>query len=178
MAKLLIETMIILAVAHFIYSGIILPMIRFSLRFQLFKLRDQLRSLKISHEIEISDEVFNLVQEAINNTIKLLPQADPTTIAIAERKIKDEQGLNRMIAHRIGLIEECSIPEVMSVYTETLKVFCKAVLANTGMWYPYLFPIVVVAITFKQMGAQFRLLTSVPEKDIDDIIPKDHLAAL
>jgi hypothetical protein len=88
MVKLLIEILMILAVAHFIYNGIILPMIRFSLRVHLFKLRDQLRNLKIRYDVEISDEVFNLVQASINNTTKLLPQADPWILAMADRKIK------------------------------------------------------------------------------------------
>jgi hypothetical protein len=67
---------------------------------------------------------------------------------------------------------------VLSIYTETNKIFTKAVLANTGMWFLYIFPIAIVAVMFKQIGAQLKLLISVPEKDIDDIIPKDHFAAL
>lgn len=177
MVKLLIEIMIVLAVAHFVYSGIILPMIRFSLRSDLFKLRDQLRNLKIRHDLEISDEVFNLVQETVNNTIKLLAQVDLTTLAIAARRIKDEQELNRMVVYRIGLIEGCSIPEVMSVYKESGNVFMKAVLANTGMWFLYVVPVAILVVMFKQIGAKLKFLISAPEKDIDEILPTDHLAA-
>jgi hypothetical protein len=67
---------------------------------------------------------------------------------------------------------------VMSVYKETLNVFNKAVFANTGMWFLYVVPVAILVITFKQLGARLRRRISVPEEDIDQIVPKDHLAAL
>ncbi len=73
-----------LAILHFIYEGIILPSIRLNLRYKLFVLRDELRSLR--HEVAIVvgffQKIFSLVKDIVslseNDLHKLMPAHSAT----------------------------------------------------------------------------------------------------
>jgi hypothetical protein len=101
-----------------------------------------------------------------------------TTIEQAQRKISQEPSLREMVKRRIESIEGSTEPQVLIIYSALVEVFSKALLANTGMWFLYVFPIAIVAFTFKQIVNQLKFILSVPEKDIDDVVPSDPLAAI
>lgn len=170
--------MLILALIHFVYSGILLPSIRFSLRLRLFALRDELRNLKIENEVDLSDDVFTYVQESLNNTINILPRIDIPTIKLADREIKDHQLIIREVESRISLIEECHVEEVKEIYVEMFKIFRLALLANTGPWFAYLIPAVIVAFPFRKLAEVIQKIVAVPENQIESVLPFDPMASI
>lgn len=170
--------LIILALIHFIYSGILLPSIRYSLRLRLFGLRDELRNLKIANEVDLSDQVFIYIQESLNNTINILPRIDMPTIKLAEREIKDHQAITQEVNRRIRLIEECSVEEVKEIYIEIFKIFRVAFFANTGPWFAYLIPAVIVAFPFRKLAQAIQTIVAVPENQIEFVLPFDPMESI
>lgn len=64
----------IFAIYHFVYESIIAPNVRLELRFELFKLRDELRNIKLNRELSKEDnEVFSILDETICVAINRLP---------------------------------------------------------------------------------------------------------
>ena len=122
-----------LAMMHFIYESIILPSIRLSLRFKLFALRDQLRSMVMQGTA--SNEVFRIQQSSINNAINMLSWADQAMISRFERQLRDDEAMRKRVEKRVKIVEDYDSEEFQRVVRETSAVFQNAVIANMGAWF-------------------------------------------
>ena len=62
-----------LAAFHFLYQDVVLPSIQVSLKNKFFRLRDDLRMLKILGDPAADEDAYPIIQEGINNFINSLP---------------------------------------------------------------------------------------------------------
>ena len=62
-----------LAGYHLMYESVILPTIRMSVRYKIFKVRDRLRAEKIKKGDELDDSVYRIVEDNLNNALFFLP---------------------------------------------------------------------------------------------------------
>ena len=72
---ILLISLAVLAILHFIYEAIILPTIRWNLRNELFSLRDKLRNVVINKE-QYDPATFELAHSGINHFINRLHHLD------------------------------------------------------------------------------------------------------
>lgn len=145
----LLFILIILAVFHFLYESIFLPNHRLKLRYDLFTLRDELRDLKINLQGGINDKLFGIVDSSISNTIKYLPQINISLILKVEKIIETNEMVKKHVERRMEFVNTCDIPEVTKILARTSNIGLKALLLNTGGWFIYLIPIVILILAFK-----------------------------
>ena len=110
--KYIILVVMALAVWHLVYEAILLPSFRLSLRFRLFKLRDELRWLRVRHPTEVPEEVFQLLQGRVNTGLKLLPFMDIPMLRLVYETVHTDRQLKERIEERDRIISACSVPEV------------------------------------------------------------------
>lgn len=164
-----------LVVFHFVWEGIIAPSIRLEIRYKLFKLRDELRRLKIEQGNRFSDEIFDDLQKTINNEIGLLHRGNIGNLYRAYRKFGNDEGLVAEMTRLEKLIEECPLDEVRDVRNKSVGWGMLGFLVNSGGWFVYIVPPVLLAISYGTIRSFIKKLIVLPEKDIDRIIPPQNL---
>lgn len=169
--------LLFLAGFHLLYDGILAPSIRYELRFQLFALRDKIRSLKIKHGKELDDEVYLYLENSINGTIKYLHLINLSVMYEAYRSILRDKGLKEKIERQKSLLRKCSVVEVNDVIDEHSTILQNAVLANVFGWFIYIVPLFALLSLFKQCADLIKTLTFLPEQDIEGFLPPGSLTA-
>ena len=176
MAIILFVCLLALTVVHFVYERLLLPTIRLNLRYQVFALRDQLRGL---HDESLDPKVYRYMQEALNNSINILPRLNLSLIWEAQRALRDNPGLEKRIETRWKVINECPVEEICTIYRDCGAILMRAFNANCFFFYIYLLPFVLIGLFFfecKNKIVRFiEYMLSVPEKE-SPIIPSLRFA--
>src|SRR5437868_5875971 len=110
-------TLVVVALFHFVFQGILLPTLRLHRRFVLFSLRDRLRSIR---DETLSQEALRYQQDAINNAMRALANLDVFALEAVKRRLNADQALRNRVAQRIAVIESCESAEFQTIVTETL----------------------------------------------------------
>lgn len=165
--------LVALAIYHFLLESTILPSTRLCIRFELFALRDQLRTLKIEQAETISDEVFENLQGAINTSIRLLPQLLICTIVTASATIQSDESLQKRIEKRKQVFESCAVEQVQVIRNRVVFLTVVALLVNSTGWVIYLIPFIPV-FTFSvisRLKTKVKTLLVAPSGEVDRLIP-------
>ncbi|MGE0882356.1 MAG: hypothetical protein AB7P14_02320 [Blastocatellales bacterium] len=167
-----------LAIFHFIYTGIILPSLRFRLRLELFRLRDELREIQISDENKLSPEVFEVLQTLINNTVNLLPRLNAALVHNVTERINSDPVLRHQVDKRLSMIQASNDDRVRRIDLQVGKIISKALRYNMMPLFVYLIPLVIVVWFFGQLAGQIKQISAIPEQEIDHVLPHDVSAGL
>lgn len=165
-----------LATFHFIYEGIIAPSLMLRLRFRIFRLRDDLRRLRIGPSPIITDEDFERHQQGLNNIINLLPYINLMNMREAVHALKRDKSLLEKSKKRVALLENCPSREAIRIYEQANNVLLGALLVSCGGWFLYIVPIIVAFLIIDQIKTFIQDLTTLPEADIKRIAPRMHRA--
>jgi len=174
---LLLSIMMFLAIWHFAYESILMPTIRLGLRYRFFKVRDKLRMLKIQKKNEITEDLFNHLDNFINSSINYLPYLNYSLIIQAKEEFKSNIELQRQVEQKIELMNSCKSIEAKKLYEETIHYSNCAFILNMGSWIIYLLPILlIVYILFKiellafGLEKEIKKITFTPENQFDKFV--------
>lgn len=161
-----------LAIIHFIYEAIIAPSMRFKARLDLFRLRDELRSMKIKHGDTLDDKHFNYLQDSINSTINMIPRFELMTISMMMVALKKDSYLEKKLQERLKVLDDCVIPDVIEIRKRSMDIALRAYFINSGMWFCYLLPIAISLGLYKALKDKIRSIISLPIHGLEKIAPK------
>ncbi len=167
---------IILCVAlfHFIYEGIIIPSVRLYLRYRLFKLRDRVRWLTITERTRINESLLSYLQNAINNSINLMPIFDLRTLYLAFSSFRNNPDFEKRSNEVNKLIENHSTPETKAIIRKNNKIFTYALLANSGVMFVYavifILPFLFLLGFLKTIKLVIKGILSTPESKIEQLV--------
>lgn len=165
----LIVLAVVILVNYVLEAGIA-PSERLQLRFRLFALRDRLRDLKMQNP-ELSDEVFDLVQDELNCGIYLLPLISATLMAKAKNGIANDESWRSRIKKRRHLLETCGNDEVRRIDAESTEVLRDALAINSIGWMIYILPPIIAWILVRVCLSSIRSLLSTPLKELERRFP-------
>lgn len=172
--------MVLLAILHFIYDGIVAPSLRLEARYRLFSLRDELRELKKIRGNELQDRHFANLQSMINTMLGNLSQFDIGTIYRMEREFRNDQELKKRVEARVRLMDDCKDPDALKLRQKAVLMGFQATAVNSGAWFLYLLPIISVASSFNAVKARVKPALSLTTNDLKRVIPdqvsSDHAA--
>lgn len=131
---------------HLIYESILAPMLRLELRYKLFKIRDQLRNLKIEQKYLFKDDTFELLDESVCATIKLLPSYSIFNIFLAWRISRNDQQLKKKVRVHQELIAKSKLPAIHKIDREIVRSAAFALAFNSGGWIYIVFPLAMLLI--------------------------------
>jgi hypothetical protein len=176
-APIILATLVVLTLTHFIYEAILAPSFRASLRLSLFALRDRLRNLKMEKGAKLSDEVFRDLQGSINFAATRLNQIDLHLLKNAREAFERDKKLRERVARRIAMFEACPMVELHQIRSDYFEVLDTALAVNTGGWVPYLIPIVIGLVLRDSAQGLVKKVFSLTETEIDKIAPQDWVPA-
>lgn len=164
-----------LAAFHWIYESILAPSFRLNLRFRLFALRDELRSLKMDLDTDLKDKHFDYLQDSINALISMLSRFDLGTLHAITKELERNPELMSKIEARTKILDDCNIPHARDVRRKSVQIASQALLVNSGGFMPYTLPIVLavagVAAIRSQYKRQIKNLLSVPGTELQRVAP-------
>jgi len=171
MMALLFIALAILTFIHFVYEGILAPSFRAKLRLDFFKLRDDLRDLKIARKNELSDEVFRDLQDGINGAVVRLNQIDFGLLKKAHDAFERDEKLQKSVARRNAMFDACAVGEVKEIRQRYFELLDRALMINSGGWFPYLVPIALALIFADTARNSIKNVFTLPENDLNRIAP-------
>lgn len=166
-----------LAIFHFWWDGIIAPSVRLEMRYELFKMRDSLRRLKIDHGEQVNDELFDVLQHMLNNELAFLHRATFGNLYFAYKRYGDKEDLKLGFEKFTKLVEESHLDEVKAIaHRSSLIVVC-ALIVNSGGWLVYVVPILLLAISYKTIQVlATKLLIGLTYKEVRTLFPDPNHA--
>ncbi|HEY6019994.1 MAG TPA: hypothetical protein VIY48_08865 [Candidatus Paceibacterota bacterium] len=171
MSYLLLSIML-LAVFHFVYESIVAPSWRLSIRFRLFALRDELRTLKMNHGEQLDNKHFNYLQDSINSIIHALPRIEVTTVAHIKLAIESDPELKARLVARQKILDDCVFPEMGEIRKRSIKLSLEVLAANSAGWVIYFIPFMYLASVYKSLERRVRALISLSDPDLAKVAPE------
>ena len=171
MIYFIIYFLVFATVFHLVWESILAPSFRLGLRYELFRLRDEVRWLHYNEREDCSEEVFRFLQGIINNGIRLLPRTDFTLMATVDRAIANDESLRKRIEKRRELLDACTNPHVKRIEERIEHIGRRAFAINTAGWAIYVVPLFGA---FACIGAVKRFIRGallVPEQELAKITP-------
>ena len=163
MASLVLIFLVLVAV-HAIYECILLPSIQDNLKYKLFKMRDDLRYVKIQEKEYVSEEIYQYLHEALNNSIRLVNSINFSTYKLSKIDHKDLVEIKK----RRQLIETCPIEKVREIHQFMGEVVLRSLLANTGILVIlYLMPVAFAIVLSGRIKMKIRNLINIPESKFE-----------
>ncbi len=154
---------IIISVFHFIYESIFLPNKRLELRYDLFKIRDQLRQIKAQKKLEVSDKVFENLDNSICSTIQHLPYFKLSLLFEAEKRFERDDKMRSKVQKKIKIIEDCNVEEVRLIHERLSTISMRAIVLNAGGWVYIVLPIIAVTYIIEGLGRFRKKLKHISE---------------
>lgn len=161
-----------IATFHFIYEGILAPSLRLSLRFRIFRLRDELRRFAVGPEPRIADEEFRRHQERLNNAINILRHINVVDVIEASRALERDTKLLEETKTRVALLEKSESREAVHIYQQTNEILLNALWISCGGWFLYMLPIGLVFFGIDRIRAFIQEFPTLPEAEIERIAPR------
>ncbi|WP_116808358.1 hypothetical protein [Steroidobacter cummioxidans] len=170
-----IVILVAVAILQFVYESIIAPSLRLELRFELFKLRDEVRLLKIDSSgagngVEFAELHFYELQDSINSLISLLFRFDLATVSAISAEIERDAELKRRVVERSRILDDCALPEILAIRGEQFRIATKALVVNSG---PVLIWLVLPALLFvgyRALRNKVKDSLTVPETDLKRLL--------
>jgi hypothetical protein len=159
-----------LVIFHFFWEGIIAPSVRMEIRYELFKMRDSIRMLKIQHDEKFDDQLFYSLQRMLNHGIALLHHA---TIMDFYRIYKntDPHKLEINVERQEKLIRDCPISEVQDIWKRTVGITVLALIVNSGGWLVYIVPPILLWFGYSSVKRCVKLLFGLSENEVNQLFP-------
>lgn len=164
---------VLMALLHLIYESILVPSLRLRFRFRMFALRDELRKLKAENE-DVSNELFDYLQDSINIQIKFLHQLDIKTMLWAYKSVNDDELLHEEVESRWALIESCDREEIREIASEIYSSAAILFLINNGALFFYGLPVVLAILFYQRLKLILRNFLSIPTTAIKEVVPLDN----
>lgn len=171
------------ALCHFVYESILAPSIRLELRFELFKLRDEVRSLKINNlsskvsEPQFVDEHYGYLQDSINALLCILYRYDLAAIWTITGQIDCDEALRQRVEARARFLDDCELPTVRAMRKRQLHIAGKALAVNSG---PMLLLLLAPALALRgykavrgRIRGEIKTSLTVPGTDLMRCIPQE-----
>jgi hypothetical protein len=160
----LVSGVFFLTLLHFIYESILAPSFRLHLRFQLFRLRDELRNLKIDRT-GLDDRHFYYLQDSINTLIANLARFDAATLARIEAELRRNSGLRQRSTARSKVMDDCDVAEARLIRRKCNQIGAAALVVNSGGWAIYVVPVLFVLAGFSELKRRIKAVLSISESD-------------
>jgi len=175
---------LVVAFYHFVYESILAPSWRLKLRFELFVLRDRVRTLKIENPGGFQDRHYHYLQDSINTLLSLLARFDWATLSLLEAEMKRDPEFQRQSDERSQVLDDCELEEAKLIRRASLRIATVAFALNSGGWFIYVVPPMVIGAGLVSYYSSFKRriksIVAIPEAEINRVAPEEspicHLA--
>lgn len=161
----IIICLVLLAIFHFVYEGLIAPSVRHALRLKLLALRDELRKLKIESPGALENQHFMNLQDSINMLIAFFPHLDLAAFVSMGRAIQKDSGLRVRIDRRARSLDDCEDPRLKDIWRRSLGIAAQTIATNSGIALVISAPFALALMGLSEIRKRLRAFASISESD-------------
>lgn len=168
-----------LAAFHLIYEGVIAPELRMGVRNDLFEVRDVLRDIKCREMDAVDDESFDIVHDAVNRFTHRVSSFTVFVVAQMKKLRESDPQAYERVRKRSQKLAAVPSRDFQDVLRTMDRVLVRAMLINSGAWFVFIIPIVVVAVVLTRLSKIAMATIALPGNLFDGIAAKQgrHLTA-
>jgi hypothetical protein len=156
---------------HFVYEAILLPSMRQNLRFQVFALRDRLRTLKAEHPKQCEDAPFHMLDQSLSWQMNNLHKVTLLFLLETAKRKEHDKDFAEHVKKRIALAESCKLPEFVELLKLRQKLYEDTLALNSGGMFVYLVPVVIAAITWQKIRRYAKVWTGMSDHELERMAP-------
>ncbi|MFO0940062.1 MAG: hypothetical protein U0930_04780 [Pirellulales bacterium] len=151
--------LILAAMWHFLYDGIIAPSIRLHMRYSVFALRDELR-----REMTVDNsESLLILQSAMNISLRVMSEFSISDAFMLKRYLAENPEVRDEVLRRSKVVESCTNQKVQDISKRLNRVLRAAFVVNTGGWAIYIVPLIVALALFRKIKSITISMLNLPE---------------
>jgi hypothetical protein len=159
----------LLAILHFVYEGILAPSYRVEYAYQVFRLRDALRLLKIKQARAIADKPFTYMQDSMNGIVRNIENIDGVMLVECMHKIHHDKEFRARNEERVKVIDSCQHPEAKQLRARSARIIERILTVNNGAWMFYLVPIAIAWVCYAKTAYMIKCVAAMSEPDLDKV---------
>lgn len=153
--------MVVLAVLHFVYEGIIAPSLRMQCRNELFKQRDALRRIKIQRHADSRDPAFDIIHSTINGYLTCLSGVTLHFMWRLRSGVRSGK-LREETQARLKALEDCKSEQLIGVGQAMGNAIERAFLINSLAWAFYVVPVLLLILGMHLISKVTMKLVALP----------------
>lgn len=163
---------VLIAIWHFVYDGIIAPSIRQRYRNELFKIRDQLRGAKIEGIAKSDERAFWFVHDGVDNFLDRLPSLTLLRARSLSVEYDSNESLRKVLKGHLDAVRDCGDQRIKDAFDKTNSIIEKAMIVNFGGWFIYLIPLACLVMLLSKLSTLAKNLAVAPHRDVERLIPQ------
>jgi hypothetical protein len=152
----------LLVVWHLVWENMIGPTWRTSIRYRLFRLRDQIRQHIISAPKGDDVTGYQYLHDAVNGLLANIERLDFTMLWAMRSALRNDQEIRRRSMERRLVIERCE--DGGEMLSTASGLFREAISANTGGWFIYIVPPLVGWMSMRGLVNLINEILGVPSR--------------
>lgn len=168
----LLEIMFFLALIHFIYESTLAPSWRLRLRFRLFALRDEVRTLKGACRDPLEDRHYAYLLESINTMIAMLHRYDIAAIVAAEFRYHRDTEFRIHVDTRATILDDCNLPQAQNIRRSSVDLVARAIAVNSGVACAPLYPVALMGVGLSTLQKHLRKFTALSRRELESVAPE------
>lgn len=134
------------------------PVLRSGLRYRLFAVRDQVRSLMITHRDDREAPVLDELHASVNSAIRWLDHFNFPEYQHVKHLFETDPTLKARIEEREKLLQSSSITEVAQIREKTAKLIARSILINSAFYIVPFIYLVAPLIVYKTIREKLSTL--------------------
>jgi len=144
----LFYTLVFMAIWHFFYESVIATSLRHGLRYQFFKLRDELRMVKIENDLSDKDEeVYSVLDNSICSMINSMSYISMANYFRLKHDIGKDREIKKELEKTSEFIKSADNERLRSIDGDMARLGSRALIINNGAWGVYLIlPLLAIII--------------------------------
>lgn len=159
-----------LALLHFWYESILAPSLRWQVRHELFKLRDEVRSMKIDTGVAFENHHYQSLQHSLNGVIANLYRIDLAMLLGLVKRVHSDEKFKKEMEKRGKVPDDFKLPRAREIAKDGTKLIRAAVSINTGGWSFYIVPIVIAVACYQTTKKVVQFIFSLTESEIEKAV--------
>jgi hypothetical protein len=159
--------LLFMALYHFFYECIFANSLRHDLRYKFFKLRDDLRDLKIDGLNKEDEKVYDFLDQAVCNVINSMSFISIENYLKLKHFINNNEHVKKSIKRNRLMIELCENQKLKDIDERINSLGARVLLINNGSWFIYLvvpFILFTLVLTlnrkFSQIGIKLNKMSN------------------
>ena len=163
---------LLVAICHYIYDNVFLPLYRTKLTYEMFALRDELRYLAFTKREDLDMEVVFLLQSIINNIISHSEILDLRLLKNTGEMVINNPELLKLIEHNKALVEECNSKELLDIHKKKNAIIKEFLIFNTLGMIVDLIPTALCILAFSSVKYLYKKI--IDWFGVFSYVPKNH----
>lgn len=173
----LIVVLAFVTMLRFIFDGIIVPSLRMHYRFQLFAMRDELRSMLTDERFAIPADVFRASQSQINTAVSSMDNFHLSLLYQSYQAFKADPELSRQAESHRALIKSFQNESFVSLQKRFSHISVAVLLTNSAGILLWIVPLIAVLLVFTKIKQLTLKTLQLPESRLDSFYGQHRTSA-